>query len=374
MEYHLFMHYHIILTEICNLKCTYCYGKSMEEFENGLEEKWDYDPDTPERSEVSVERLKKFLKPTDTLIFYGGEPLIEIDKIKEIMDNVDCKFQIQTNGLLLDKLPLDYLLRLDKMLVSIDGSKERDCLNKGCFHYDKVISNLKEIRAKGYCGEIVARMVVSEKSDIYEQVMHIVGLIKEGLFSSIHWQIDAEFYKFDYDKEKFGGFVVEYNKSLKKLISWWFSEIEGGRIWKIYPFLGVLGRVMGWDKETRLPCGAGYANFAINTKGDLSACPIMNSVKNLYCGSVDKGIVSEMNCGGWCKGCDYLDICGGRCLYSNNAQLWPKEGHEQVCETVKCLIDEIKLRKNDVNRLIEKGKVEKEDFMFEKYFGPEIIP
>lgn len=346
----------------------------MKEFENGLEDKWDYDSETPDRSEVSIERLRKFLKPTDTLIFYGGEPLIEIDKIKEIMDNIDCKFQIQTNGLLLDKLPLDYLLRLDKMLVSIDGSKERDCLTKGDFHYDKVISNLKEIRSKGYSGEIVARMVVSEKSDIYDQVMHIVGLIERELFSSIHWQIDAEFYKFDYDREKFGKFVVEYNESLKKLISWWFSEIEECRIWKIYPFLGVLGRVMGWDTETRLPCGAGYKNFAINTKGDLSACPIMNSVKNLYCGSVDEGIIREMNCGGWCEDCDYLDICGGRCLYSNSAQLWPREGHEQVCETVKCLIDEIKKKKIDVNRVIKEGKVKKEDFMFEKYFGPEIIP
>lgn len=368
------MHYHIILTERCNLKCTYCYEKSMKEFENGLEKKWDYDLNTPVDSQVTIEKLKNFLKPSDTLIFYGGEPLIMIDKIKEIMDNLDCKFQIQSNGILLDNLPEKYLMKLDKMLISIDGEKERDSLNKGNFHYDKIISNLKKIRERGYSGEIVARMVVSEKPDIYEQVMHVVKLIKEGLFSSIHWQIDAEFYKFDYNKEKFEKFVKEYNKSITKLIDWWISEMQKGKVWKIYPFIGILSRIIGWDTETRLPCGAGYANFSINTKGDLSACPIMNSVKNMYCGSINEGITEEKNCGGWCIGCKYLDICGGRCLYSNHAQLWPREGHNQVCETIKHLIDSIQEKEEQIKGLIQKKIIEKEDFNYEKYFGPEIIP
>lgn len=367
------MHYHIILTEKCNLQCSYCYGKSMEEFDNGLEEKWDYDQETPVDSEVSIERIKKLVKPTDTLIFYGGEPLCMIPKIKEIMDNVNCKFQIQSNGILLNQLPTEYLLKLDKMLISIDGTKERNDKCKGCGKYDIVLNNLKDARERGFKGEIVARMVITE-GDIQEQVMHLVGLINEGLYDSIHWQIDAEFYKFDYDKERFGKFVTEYNKSLKKLISWWASEIEKGKIWKLYPFLGVLGRVTLWDKETRLPCGAGYANFTINTKGDLSACPIMNSVKNMYCGSVDKGVTREMNCGKWCEGCHELDICGGRCLYSNDAQLWPKEGHEQVCETIFALIDGIRDLKPMIEKKIEEDVVSQEDFLFEKYFGPEIIP
>lgn len=345
----------------------------MKEFDNGLGEKWDYDMETPVDSEVSVERIKKLVKPTDTLIFYGGEPLTMIPKMKEIMDNVDCKFQIQSNGILLNQLPTEYLMRLDKMLISIDGNKERNDSCKGCGKYDLVIKNLKDARKRGYKNEIVARMVIT-KGDIYEQVMHLVDLINQELYSSIHWQIDAEFYKFDYDKEKFSKFVTEYNASLKKLLNWWLSEIKRSTVPKLYPFLGVLGRVMKWDKETRLPCGAGYANFTINTKGDLSACPIINSVKNMYCGSVDEGITKEKSCGGWCTDCKELDICGGRCLYSNDAQLWPKEGHDLVCKTIFTLIDEIRKIKPEIENLIEQGIVPKTDFDYEKYFGPEIIP
>jgi len=100
----------------------------------------------------------------------------------------------------------------------------------------------------------------------------------------------------------------------------------------------------------------------------------MNSVKNLYCGSIEEGVTTERHCGGWCEGCDYKPVCGGRCLYSNDAQLWPKEGHDLVCETIKCLIDGIRELKPEIEELISEEVVSKEDFMFEKYFGPEIIP
>lgn len=345
----------------------------MEEFDNGLGDKWDYDENTPVDTEVEIEKLKKFLKPTDTLIFYGGEPLVMIEKMKEIMDKLNCRFQMQSNGVLLNQLPLEYLMKLDKMLISIDGDKERTDYNRGVGKYDIITKNLQEIRKLGYEGEVVARMTLSFP-DIFEQVTHLMELRNRGLFDSVHWQIDAEFYKFDYDKEKFSKFVEEYNESIDKLFNYWVEELERGNVMKIYPFLGVLCRVMGWDTETRLPCGSGYANYTINTKGDLSACPIMNSVKNFYCGSIEKGVNKEINCGGWCVGCEYLPICGGRCLYSNDAQLWPKEGHDLVCRTIKHLIDGVKEMKTKIEELLEKGVLKKEDFEYEKYFGPEIIP
>lgn len=345
----------------------------MQEFDNGLGDKWDYDEDTPFDTEVSIEKIKKLLKPTDTLIFYGGEPLVKMDRMMEIMDNVDCRFAMQSNGVLLNQLPTKYLMKLDKMLISIDGEKERTNFNRGIGKYEIVTKNLENARARGYTGEIVARMTLSFP-DIYEQVTHLMELRDRGLFNSVHWQIDAEFYKFDYDKEKFTKFVEDYNLSIDKLIEYWMNEIKNGNVMKIYPFLGILCRVMGWDTETRLPCGSGYANYTINTKGELSACPIMNSVKNFYCGSVDSGVTKEINCGGWCVDCSYLPICGGRCLYSNSAQLWPKEGHDLVCETIKHLIDKISSLKLKIQSLIDEGIVSREDFEYEKYFGPEIIP
>lgn len=346
----------------------------MQEFDNGLGEKWNYDNETPFDSEVSIEKIKNVVKDTDRLIFYGGEPLVMADRIKEIMDKMDCKFGIQTNGLLLKRLPIEYLKRIDKMLVSIDGDEERTDVNRGKGVYKLVLKNLRELRAHGYTGEIVARMTLSFP-DVFKQVKHIIELIDEEVFDSIHWQIDAGFYKFDFDKEKFSKFVKEYNKGITSLIEFWVKEISEGKVYQIYPFLGVFNRLTGRDTETRLPCGSGYGNFTINTSGKLSACPIMNSVKKFYCGDVENGIEKEIEIkDSNCQKCSVKDVCGGRCLYWRDAKLWPPEGDKLICDTIKHLINSIKEKVPEIEEAIQSGLVNEKGFEFEKYFGPEIIP
>ncbi len=371
------MHFHIILTERCNLRCKYCYEKSMNEFDNGLDKKWNYDYDSPYDSKVEIEKVKEFLKKdkSPVLIFYGGEPLMKLDKIKLFMDNINAKFYIQTNGLTLKVIPEKYLHKIEKMLISIDGNKERTDFNRGKGIYDAVINNIKNIREKGYKGEIVARMTISFP-DIYEQINHITELIKQGIFDSIHWQLDAGFYKNDFNLKDFAKFTKEYNNSIDKLLDFWIENMKREKVLMIYPFLGIF-ETLYYHKKSKLPCGAGYANYTITTTGKISACPIMNSVKNFYCGNLDtnpKNLIQIHCTEEPCKNCNYYEICGGRCLYSHYAKLWPKQGEKLICKTIIYLIEGIKKRIPEIKKLIEQKIISKKDFEYEKYFGPEIIP
>jgi putative peptide-modifying radical SAM enzyme len=368
------MHFHIILTEICNSKCNYCYEKSLKEFDNGLQKKWNFDIHAPINCEINIDKLKNFLRLNDTLIFYGGEPLLQIKKIKEIMDKISgIKFCIQTNGKLLDKLPEKYIKKFSKILVSIDGDKKRTDYNKGIGTYEKVLKNIKKIR-KNFKGEIVARMTIAQEfPDISEQVKNLNNL---KIFDSIHWQIDAGFYKFDFNLEMFFKFVTEYNKDISKLIDYWVKLMEKEKkVLKFYPFTAIINSFLK-NEVSKLRCGAGYANYTITTKGDLVACPIMGCIKNFYCGDLDSKIskLKQIFVGKPCISCDYLKICGGRCLYSNKAKLWPKKGEELICDTVKNLIDELKKVLPKIKKLIKKNIISEKDFESEKYFVPEIIP
>ena len=80
------MHYHILLTELCNSNCKYCYEKSLKEFDNGLDKRFKFDFLSPAKIQIDINKLKIFLSKdkNPVLIFYGGEPLLEIDKIKEM--------------------------------------------------------------------------------------------------------------------------------------------------------------------------------------------------------------------------------------------------------------------------------------------------
>ena len=73
---------------------------------------FELDYEIPVQINYDIKRLKKFIEkdPEPVLIFYGGEPMLCNDKIIQIMDNVPSKqFNIQTNGLHLNKLKKEYL-------------------------------------------------------------------------------------------------------------------------------------------------------------------------------------------------------------------------------------------------------------------------
>jgi len=367
------MHYHLILTELCNSNCKYCYEKSMQEFNNDLDKKFKFDFSAPPKSKIDIQKLKNFLdKDKDpTLIFYGGEPLLEIKKIKEIMDKIDVPFRMQTNGKLLNKLPIKYLKRIDKLLISIDGDEQRTDYNRGEGTYNQVLENIKKVKHQGYNGELIARMTITKESpDIYTQIKN---LITAG-FTSIHWQLDAGFYKFDFDKEKFKEFTVKYNKEISKLIDFWIEDMKKNkRVLKLYPLLAITRSLLN-NETTKLRCGAGYAGYAITTDGKIVACPIMNSIVNFYAGDLNSKKLKQFDITGDCKTCNYLNFCGGRCLYWNHSNLWPKEGDDLICSTIKHLIDELRKANKEIKELIKNKTIKDYDFDYEKYFGPEIIP
>jgi len=341
------------------------FGKSNLEF----------DEKAPFKSEIDIDELNRFLKNGDVLIFYGGEPLLEIEKIKKIIDKIKnkVKYRIQTNGMLLHEIDSSYLNKIGKLLVSIDGNKERTDFNRGEETYDKIIENINLARKKDYAGEIVARMTISDSLDFYKQVLHLTGLIDKGLFNSIHWQLDAGFFKSDFNEKKFSRFVEEYNKQVSKLINWWIDRLKERKFYLLYPFVGITNSLLN-NKKTKMRCGAGHSGFAITTNGMISACPVTNGVKTFYVGSIKKQKINEMGIKGSCLKCGYLDLCGGRCLYQNYSEFWPEKGRALICKTVRHLIDELREKIPKIKEMINKGIIRKDDFEYEKYFGPEIIP
>jgi len=370
------MHYHIIMTELCNSQCRYCYEKSMREFDNKLEEKFKFDFSAPDVSQVSEDRLKNFLSKdkNPVLIFYGGEPLLEAERIIRIVDalkDTNTKFRIQTNGKLFDKFPIEYLKKIEKILVSIDGDKKRTDFNRGEGTYDKIMNNIDLIKKRGYGGELIARMTISQP-DIYEQVKYLL----DSGFTSIHWQLDAGFFKFDFNKDKFEKFVEEYNKDITRLIDFWLMDIKKNkRVLMLYPFVAIIDSLLRGE-TTKLRCGAGHSGYAIGTDGKIIACPIMNNIKDFEAGNLDTPIekLKKFDVGGECLYCEIKDLCGGRCLYWNKAELWPEEGNRLICGAIKHLIHELQKALPKIREFIKAGLIKEKDFEYEKYFGPEIIP
>ncbi|MDD1680111.1 MAG: TIGR04084 family radical SAM/SPASM domain-containing protein [Methanoregula sp.] len=374
------MYFHIILTDNCNLCCSYCRAKAFQEMEESEgEHALIIDEKLPVELNFDLPVLYDFLKkdPSPTLTFYGGEPLLRADLIEEIVREAPVlRFMMQTNGVLLDRLPPEIVNRFVTILVSLDGTRELTDANRGMGVYDRVMGNIRKIPAYGYSGELIARMTVTERTDILEAVHHLASN-PDYSFSSIHWQIDANFTG-DFSIRRFQKWARDnYNPGIRTLVDDWVNHMEAeGEVLRWYPFLDPMEDLL-LGRESRLRCGSGYTNYSIMTDGNIGPCPVMIGMSQYYVGHISWSHPLELDhvlIQGECSDCRIRTFCGGRCLYSNITQPWGIAERRLVCDTVENLRDALITALPRVQRLIDQGIITPGDFAHEKFNGCEIIP
>ena len=106
----------VVLSEKCNLNCSYC----------GVD-KWSKNRIDPELYLAEFRKMREQY-PHDRIKidFFGGEPLLHLDLVKQILDGVrgdnNIKLFMPTNGLLLTDEIVDFLVENDiEVSLSFDG-------------------------------------------------------------------------------------------------------------------------------------------------------------------------------------------------------------------------------------------------------------
>ena len=347
----------------CNLRCRYCGGS--------------FDPvKVPWRVKYDLSLLEDLVRGGDVIAYYGGEPLLNIRFIENVVGRFgDCRHIIQTNGLLLDRIPRWLLERLDAILVSLDGDRRITDRWRGRGVYDRVVGGVRRLRGMGFTGDIIARMAVTFESDIYRDVAHLLGL---GPFDHVHWQLSMIWL----DRRLWGGLwgwiESSYKPGLERLMELWVSELRRGRIIGIAPFQGILKRIL--EGGPIPPCGSGEDSFTVLTDGRVISCPIAVEEDWAWVGLL--GTISRRelegrrnNVGEPCGSCELLPICGSRCLYTHWERLWGDEGVEAICACSRHIIE---LVKKNLERIEEAAKISglrMDDLLYPKYNNTvEIMP
>ena len=376
------MFFHVTVTTECNLQCRYCFGESMDDFGEDFGDDIEVEYDLPKKISYNIDVLDSFCRkdPECVLTFYGGEPLLGAEKIKQIMDKVNSKmYMIQTNGLMLDKLEPQYVNRFHTILVSIDGDEALTDYYRGTGTFRRVTDNLKLIRKNGFKGELIARVTVMEQTDFYQQIRWLLNNDVFS-FSSVHWQLNAGFWGNDYERRNFEQWSkANYVPGVKKLATFWVDKMaQDGIVLKLYPLLGIAESLLHGESNSLMRCGGGWINYAIQTDGYIIPCPTMWGMKKYYLGNIadadplklKKIFVDQPPC----VGCRILGVCGGRCLYANITKRWRDEQYGKVCNTVTELVEAVTAELPRIQRLINNGNLSLKDFDYLKFNGCEIIP
>lgn len=181
-----------IMTHNCNLNCTYCYEhfKEEESFDIELAKKI---VDSEADSVDSYEEI--------CFDFFGGEPFLEFEKIKEIVEYAKSKkykkkvyFFAGTNGTLINESIQKWLLAnrdIFQIALSVDGTKTMHDTNRsGSYDMIPMEFFVNEFRNMS----VKATISPETLSDLSQGVMHLHSLgfqnISCNLAVGVDWSSD----------------------------------------------------------------------------------------------------------------------------------------------------------------------------------------
>ena len=264
-----------VVTTVCNMNCVYCQAN------NGLESS--HLVMNNEMAEKAVDIALQSPDPSLSFEFQGGEPLINFDTIRHIVEYTEANkgyhsisYNIVTNLTLLTDEILDYLIcHHFGISTSIDGNELVHNQNRvfcdGTGTFQKVISSVEMIKKAGaHVGAIETTTRFS-----LEYPKEIVRTYAEMGFDSIFIRPLTPLGKAAKNWNAIGytsdEFVEFYRKALDELISinksGYFIKEDHASI--------LLRRIRGDFinyMELRSPCGAGVGQLAYYADGDIFTC------------------------------------------------------------------------------------------------------
>jgi len=367
----------MLLTNDCNLACSYCFESNKGK---------DYMP-----KEMALDILKATYNVVDpmagifTLNMFGGEPLMNWDTFKAVCDyvlenNLKIRITATTNLTLLTDEMIDYIDELSiPVLVSVDGIKEVHDKHR-CNSFDKVIENMKKLidRDLGYL--IEARMTVAPDTAkyMYESVKMLVDLginnIANVPASDLEW-----------DAQSIQDYKDNYEKILDMYIDILNDETNKRNI-SLYKVDQALNLALEPIKEDTSMCNIGNPRWVIvDWKGDIWPCPdypttdnadlIAGKIGNFYTGVDETKVDPKPMVATYelerCKGCEAISICKSGCPYENYTKNGkfnePTIGYctlqKAFVEIIKAyqdkLLEATNIRSRQLNVLIENLKVKK---------------
>jgi uncharacterized protein len=314
----------LMLTEDCNQCCDYCFveGKNPSNPMN-----WE----TAKKAvDFLFERSRK--KPDLKILFFGGEPMLEFELIKEIVLYVEEKraesgqnisFDMTTNGTLFDEDRASFLSEHGvKYLISIDGDRETHDLHRpttdGESSYLRIIRGLPFF--KRYQPWLGARMTVHHDTvdRIHKNVIHLAGLgfnqFLVGPATGIEWSNRG---------------LDTYRDQMIIVTRWLKGELDQGHHFRINSLEESVAMMGG--KRNLWGCRAGRHSITVTARGTIFPCSKMLGVDNLEgvypLGTLGDGITEINNrlslCGmvpvdrQTCLDCRWADTCMGGCFATN---------------------------------------------------------
>lgn len=280
----------------CNIRCGYCFA-STGDYHGG-------------RKLMPLEVAKgaiDFLLETSgsrkrlELDFFGGEPLMNFDVIKEAVKygrerqkefNKRIGFTITTNGTLLNEEAAEFFNEnMDNVVISIDGRKTvNDKMRRfpdGRGTFDEILPKIKDfVDSRGDKSYYIRGTFTANNLDFSEDV---IFLADQGFKEISIEPVVAEESRAYALKEEHLPFIYE---QYEKLSEKYLQYQEEGKGFRYYHFLMDLdGGPCVYKRVSS--CGSGVEYFAVTPDGELYPCHQFVGREEYLMGNIKDGVTNK---------------------------------------------------------------------------------
>lgn len=276
----------------CNLRCKYCFA-STGDFGTS-------------RALMSTETGKKAI---DFLIeksgsrrnlevdFFGGEPLLNFDTIKQIVDyalekgresDKNFRFTLTTNAVLLNEEHKQFINKyIGNIVLSIDGRPEVNDRMRfradGRGTYSDILPKIKDMAdSRGQDGYYVRGTFTRENLDFSQDVLHLADLGFKQI--SVEPVVAAKDTGFDLRQEDLPELFREY----ESLVLEYVNRYKASQGFNFFHFMLDLDHGPCVVKRLK-GCGSGHEYLAVTPEGDLYPCHQFVGMDEFKMGNVNIG-------------------------------------------------------------------------------------
>jgi uncharacterized protein len=326
-------HLELMVTHACNLGCRYCYGTDGPD-------KWKGAPHLygARSSGMSLETARRgvdFLFEAAgaqkglSVIFFGGEPLLEVELIERLLPYVreqekerekKVNLSLSTNGLLLTEKVVRFLVKNHiGCQVSIDGPRAiqdaNRCLPDGGGSYDLILPGIRRLIAARK-GKVPSRVTVAHGHIEMPQILeHLLSL---G-FDSVHIEpAIGTLTGISVTRED----VAEIKGQIETLALFLVKSLKNNRYFNFSNLVKYIRQTRVIRERSAHYCGAGRTYLALSQEGAFYPCHRFVGLDEYRMGDLDTGIdltlqkkILDLTVDNRpvCRDCWARYLCGGGC-------------------------------------------------------------
>jgi len=309
--------YIVVLNLDCNLACTYC-------FEGVRKGKFFLSDDTADRFVDFVKRRGTADKKAIQIVFYGGEPLLSVDRIVSLSEKIRAftepqglkyGFTLVTNGTLLTPEVVGRLIPigLKGAKVTLDGPEHIHNrfrpFKSGAGTFEVIARNVKDV-----CDRIQVQIGGNYTQEHYQKFPELLdSLAKRGITSD-----KIPMVKFDPVINESNEFAPpDFHDGCESNNEPWVGKAS------LFLREEILRRGYKTQRIMPSPCLLDLDDFVVvNYDGTLYKCPGLIGRKGYCVGDLNSGLVDyrrSHDLDAWkneeCLECSYLPLCFGGCKY-----------------------------------------------------------